>query len=154
MAFIKRNIIWIVSIFILTVMGITLGVNMSVKSNGFSHTPAIANNTASRALNTSFMISQQRCAIVAYSNTITCNATVVTGSGGMIILESSPDNSAWTGIDTAIASISGGVLMPTFTFHVTLKGTIPRNTWLRMRTVNTIGTPTFRAYPGLEVLFN
>lgn len=155
MAFIKRNAIWIITIFVLVVMTITLGVNLSVRSNTikYAYTPAQVANAMNRTLNSSFQVSDQRMGIVSYNVQITNAATVVLGNSGQILLEISPDNSSWTTISTSTASMGSGVLVTAIS-TATVFGYVPRGYYVRIRSNNLSGTPTYGAPSGVEILIN
>lgn len=161
MAFIKKNILWLISIIVVGAMGLTFGLNVPVKSKApevrvvgnYAYTPSQVANVMNRTLNSSFQISDQRMGIVSYNVQITNSATVVLGNSGQIILETSPDNSTWTTISTSAASMGSGVLVTAIS-TATVFGFVPRGYYVRIRSNNVTGTPTYGAPSGVEILIN
>lgn len=111
----------------------------------------------SRTLNSSFQISTTNDVLVNYSIDVVSTASIAGGGqDGGIILETSPNNSTWTTIDNAHNqnSVSLAIILNAIqnvTVHVS--GMIPSGYWVRIRTVQTTGAPTFSFRMGNETLF-
>lgn len=161
MAFIKKNILWIISIVILLVTTITFGVNLKVKSRdpvinvvgNYAYTPAQVANVMNRTLNSSFQVSDQRVAIVSYNVLITNTATLILGNNGQILLETSPNNSVWTTVSTGQSSVGSGLVFSGAN-TVSVFGFVPRGYFVRIRSNNVTGTPIYSTPAGIEILIN
>ncbi len=111
-----------------------------------------------RPLNTAFQISTTRDAVVSYSVDIACTLSILGGQLGTVVLEYA-DNA---GITTNVVTVSDGVngntgaltigLNLTQTFTLALSGLVPAGKYVRLRTANTTGTPTFTYRRAQEVL--
>jgi hypothetical protein len=119
----------------------------------YAYTPAQVLNGATHAVNSSFQISDQRAAMVCYNVTIGSAAVLVTGSRGNVILETSPDNSTWTTVVNAEYGVNSGLVI-TSGCSVSVFGGVPRGYWVRVRTANIAGTPTYSSAVGTEILIN
>lgn len=114
--------------------------------------------SASRSLNSAFQISSTRNAQVSYSVQITVTASIAGGQNGDVILEIASDSGFTTNVQTL--AING--LGQTYTLAVALQGVqpqtgvvsgfIPAGYYVRLRTVNNVGTPAFSYRAGQEVL--
>lgn len=115
-------------------------------------------NSPTRSLNSAFQISIAHNATVSYSIDIAATLSLTTGQVGTVILEYA-DNS---GISTNVVEIGRFVngnagslaigLNLTQTQTANINGIIPAGKYVRIRTVNTTGTPTFTYRSGQEVL--
>lgn len=106
----------------------------------------------SRTLNSSFQISTTNDVMVSYAIDIGVSISLLAGQSGTVFLESSPNNSTWTTMFSG-NNQNAGVLGLSQTNTVTLVGMIPTGYWVRLRTTNTLGTPTFTFRFGNETLF-
>ena len=112
----------------------------------------------SRTLNTAFQVSTTRDAIVNYSVDIACTLALLVGQSGTVFLEYA-DNQTFT---TNVKEVSRFVNTNTATLNVSvtltqavtgvLGGLIPTGKWVRLRTANNTGTPTFNFRSSQEVL--
>jgi hypothetical protein len=150
MAFIKRNWILLSVLCLFIALG-TLLANTSFK--GDSYMPPSVASGVTRSLNSAVQISTTRNAIVSYTVLITSAATLVAGSTGQAIIETSPNNSTWTSMQTGQFGIASGLLI-TSTNTVTVTAFVPRGYWMRVRSNNVIGTPSYGSAIGIEVLTN
>ncbi len=117
-----------------------------------------AQASATRALNTAFQPSSIRDALVFYSVQITVTATIAGGQNGDVVLEIASNSGFTTNVQTL--SISG--LGQTYSLAVALQGVqpqtgvvsgfVPAGYYVRLRTVNNTGTPTYTYRAGQEVL--
>jgi len=115
-------------------------------------------SAASRTLNTAFQVSSTRNAWVTYSVQLNVTASIAGGQNGDIILEMADDSGFTTGVQQI--AISG--LGQTYTLAVAIQGVqpqtgtvigfIPAGKYVRLRTVNNTGTPTYSIRAGQEVL--
>lgn len=119
----------------------------------FAYTPAQAANIMSRTLNSSYQVSEQRSGIVVYNVLVTNTATLILGNTGQVILETSPNNSTWTTISTGQSGVGSGLVF-SGNGTQTIFGFVPRGYWVRLRTNNVTGTPTYGSPAGMEILIN
>lgn len=115
-------------------------------------TRTFANPT--RALNTAFQISTTQDALVSYAVDVTVAAVLIAGTSGRVYLEYATDSAFTTGVTTVTSSgnSTGGVLSITNLNTATLAGVIPAGKYVRLRTVNVTGTPTYAFQSAQEVL--
>lgn len=107
-----------------------------------------------RTLNAAFQISATRDAMVSYSVDITVAALLLAGTAGRVYLEYANETGFTTGV-TVVASGGasiGGVLNVNNLSTANLAGLIPAGKFVRLRTVNTSGTPTYTFQAAQEVL--
>lgn len=107
-----------------------------------------------RSLNTAFQISAARDVYVSYATDIACSATVLVGQNGTVVLEYADNVGMSTNVVTvqqSTASASGVLNMATVA-TATLTGVIPAGKYVRLRTVNNVGSPTFTYRTAQEVL--
>lgn len=120
-------------------------------------TPSFSNPT--RALNTAFQISSTRMAFVSYFVDIATSISLTGGQAGNVFLEFADDNTFTTNVVTfgPPKNIQTGALTIGLSLNQTVTAAlsfyIPAGKWVRLRTVNVTGTPTFTSLPGQEVLF-
>jgi len=107
-----------------------------------------------RSLNTAFQITPSRDVFVSYAVDISCSAALLAGQAGTVVLEYA-DN---VGMSTNVVTVqqatgsAGGVLNLATTSTATLSGFIPTGKYVRLRTVNVTGSPTFTYRTAHEVL--
>lgn len=132
--------------------------------NDLSNKPTIptvntpAQSAASRSLNTAFQISSTRAAYVSYSVKLTVTASITGGQDGDVFLEIASDS----GFTANVQTIAVAGLGQTYTLAVALQGVqpqtgcvfgfVPAGYYVRLRTVNNTGTPTYSVRAGQEVL--
>lgn len=126
----------------------------------FNNTPSRSIVTTAAAAN-GFQISSTRNATASYSITITASASGITGgaSSGYVVYEIAATNSATAGDWTEIGRWTNG---QTFNSILTLTSTqpigmdvmkiVPAGYYMRLRSVNVSGTPTYTVNSGQEVL--
>jgi hypothetical protein len=107
-----------------------------------------------RTLNTAFQISSTQDAQVSYSVDITVAAVLIAGTSGRVYLEYANEIGFTTGVTVVGSSgqSTGGVLSITNLGTANLSGIIPAGKYVRLRTVNVTGTPTFTFQSSQEVL--
>lgn len=113
-------------------------------------------NTA-RTLNSAFQISTTRNTIVSYSIDIATTVTLAGGQVGTVYLEYADNSGFTTNVVEVARFVNGqtGTLVVGLTLNQTATGTltgvIPANKYVRVRTANTTGTPTFTYRSSQEV---
>lgn len=115
-------------------------------------------SSATRALNTAFQVSTTRPALVTYTGSITVTASITGGQDGSQILEIASDS----GFTANVQTLSSARSSQTYSLAVAIQGVqisntvlhgwIPAGYYVRLRTVNTTGTPTYSYVSGQEVL--
>lgn len=127
--------------------------------NDLSNKPAAPSQSQpARALNTIFQISTTRPAIVTYSVQIVVTANISGGQNGDIILEIASDSGFTTNVQTLAIGGNG----QTYTLAIALQGVqpttnnltgfVPVGYYVRLRTVNNTGTPTYSMRAQQEAL--
>lgn len=122
-------------------------------------TPAVVTqSSASRSLNTAFQVSATRWSTVRYSIDISTTVSLSGSQVGTLVLEMATNSAFTTGVQT-IQSFSNGNsgtlvigLVLTQLSTACVSGDIPPGNYVRLRTVNVTGTPTFTYQAGQEVL--
>lgn len=115
-------------------------------------------STASRSLNTGFQVSASRDALVSYSVDISTSVSLVGGQVGTVYLEYADDAAFTVNLMEVGRFVNGntGTLVVGLTLNQTntapVNGLIPANKYVRLRTQNNTGTPTFTYRSGQEVL--
>lgn len=112
----------------------------------------------SRSLNSAFQISSTRNAAVSYSVDIACTATLIGGQTGTVYLEYADDSGFTTNVKEIGRAVNGNSV--SLALAVTLNqtntapigGLIPAGKYVRIRTQNNTGTPTFTFRSAQEVL--
>lgn len=112
----------------------------------------------SRTLNSAFQISAGRAARVSYAVEVSCALTLVTGQQGTVYLEYADDSGFTTNVVEVNRFVNGntgtlaiGLALTQITAG-TLAGVIPAGKYVRLRTQNNTGTPTFTFRRAQEVL--
>lgn len=115
-------------------------------------------SSASRSLNTAFQASTTRDALVGYSVDISCTSTLLGGQAGALVLEMATNSGFTTGVQTLSQFVNSNSVSLAIAITVTqintacVTGYVPAGNWIRLRTVNTTGTPTFTYTQGQETL--
>lgn len=115
-------------------------------------------SAASRSLNSAFQPSATRDCQVTYSVDISCTSTLLGGQGGTVVLEIATNAGFTTGVQTLAQFVNSNSVSLAIAITVTqintacLSGFIPAGYFVRIRTVNNTGTPTFTYTAGQEVL--
>lgn len=120
--------------------------------------PSRSQSSATRSLNSAFQVSSTRDSMVCYSVQIQVTASIAGGQNGDVILEMASNSAFTTNVQTLAASGLG----QTYTLAVALQGVqpqtqpvfgfVPAGYYVRLRTVNNTGTPTFTYRYGQETL--
>lgn len=123
----------------------------------FNNTPGRSLVTTAAAAN-GFQIDSSRDADVTYSITITSASSLSGGSAGYVVLEIAATNSS-TALDWKEISRTGNGQNNALIIGLSLSqvgggpvsGKVPAGWYARLRTVNTVGTPTYTYNSGQEV---
>lgn len=116
-------------------------------------------SSSSRSLNTIFQISTSRWSCATYSVDVSCTSTLLGGQTGTVFLEISPSSTFASGVQEVGRFVNGNSVALAIAITVTQVNTgcisvwIPANYYVRLRTDNTVGTPTFTFRSAQEVLF-
>jgi len=122
--------------------------------------PAVRTQSAqTRSFNSGFQVSTTRDSLVTYSVDVSCTSTLASGQTGTVFLEIASDS----GFTTNLQEVGRFVNSCTQTLGLTVTmvqavtgnigGYVPAGYYVRLRTANTLGTPTFTYRSGQEVLF-
>lgn len=120
--------------------------------------PTRIQSSASRSLNSAFQISSTRDSLVNYSIDIACTLSLTTGQTGTVFLEIASDSGFTTNVQELGRSVNGNTGTLTLGLNLTqnatstLSGYVPAGYYCRIRTANTVGTPTFNYRSGQEIL--
>lgn len=119
---------------------------------------ARSQSSVSHTFNSAFQVNSTRDALVFYSVQITVTASILSGQNGDVILEIASDSGFTANVQTL--SINGNG--QTYTLAVAIQGIqpttipvsgyVPAGYYVRLRTVNNTGTPTFTYRAGQELL--
>ncbi len=115
-------------------------------------------SSPSRTLNSAFQPSTTRDAQVSYSVDIATSVSLAGGAVGTVFLEYADDSGFTTGVTEVGRTVNGntGTLVDGLTLNQTataqLNGIIPASKYVRLRTANTTGSPTFTFRSSQEVL--
>lgn len=118
---------------------------------------ARSQSSVTRNLNMGFQISSTRDCLVNYAITVTTTANLISGQSGSVFLDIASD-SGFTMNLQSIGSVNGNsvslaiALTAIQSVTATLSYYVPAGYYIRIRTVNTLGTPTFSYAGGQEVL--
>jgi hypothetical protein len=126
-------------------------------STGVLNVPAPTTRTyanPARTLNSAFQISATRDAMVSYAVDITVSALIVGGTSGRVWLEYANEVGFTTGVTvvTSSGASTSGVLNVTVLGTANLTGLIPTGKFVRLRTQNVTGTPTYSFQSSQEVV--
>lgn len=124
--------------------------NTNTASSTFiKNKPSMVFATTSRSLNTAFQVSATRAAFVSYTVDVASTLSLLAGETGTVVLEYADDSGFTTNVKTVQSVVSGNAgtltlgLGLTQTTSASLTGIIPAGKYVRIRTINTTGTPTF-----------
>lgn len=113
--------------------------------------------SVSRSLNSVFQPSTTRDVGVSYSVDVACTLSLTTGATGTVFLEYADDSGFTTSVVEVCRFVNGNTGTLTVGLNLTqnvtgsLSGFIPTGKFVRLRTANTVGTPTFNYRSGQEV---
>lgn len=114
-------------------------------------------SSATRSLNSVFQISTTRDVLASYSVDISTSVSLAGGAVGTVYLEYADDSSFTTGVTEVGRFVNGntGTLVVGLTLNQTntapVSGVIPTSKYVRLRTQNNTGSPTFTYRSGQEV---
>lgn len=120
--------------------------------------PSLTWATSTRALNTAFLVSGTKATFVSYTVDVSTTLSLLAGETGTVILEYADDSAMTTNVKTVQSAANGNTgtltigLNLTQTSTASLTGIVPIGKWIRVRTVNTAGTPVFTWRAQQEVL--
>jgi hypothetical protein len=120
--------------------------------------PARSFNYTTRSLNTCFQASASRDALVTYGVDIATSITLTAGQQGTVYLETFSDVDCTAGAQEISRFVNGNTGTLTVGLALsqnvtgTLTGVVPAGRYIKLRTENNVGTPTFTARPGQEIL--
>lgn len=128
--------------------------------NDLTNKPTLSKTFANptRTLNSAFQISSTRDSMVSYSVDISASLTLTGGATGTVYLEYADDSGFTTNVVTVNSTANGNTgaltigLSLTQTSSATLTGMIPSAKYVRIRTANTSGSPSFIYRSSQEVL--
>lgn len=124
----------------------------------YTQPDAAVQSSESRSLNTIFQVSATKAADVCYSVDIAATLSLIGGTSGTVFLETSPSSTfassiqelgQFTNAQTGTLTI-GLALNQTGTAN--LSGRIPAGNYVRLRTANNTGTPTYTYKSGQKVV--
>lgn len=120
--------------------------------------PLRSQSSTNRSLNSSFQPSSTRDSLVNYSVEVSTSLSLTGGAQGTVFLEIASDSGFTTNVQEVgrftnanTGTLTVGLAL-TQTVTANLTGYIPAAYYVRLRTVNTTGTPTFTYRSGQEVL--
>lgn len=127
-------------------------------SLSFTNNPSHSIQTVAASGN-GFQLSSTRNAKASYSCTIVTSATLVASASGTIVLEIAATNSSTAGDWKEISRFTNGQAFSlavaigcTQTIAGVLEGFVPSGYYVRLRSINNSGTPTYTFNSGQEVL--
>lgn len=112
----------------------------------------------SRTLNSAFQIDANRAAQVSYAVNVSCALSLTAGQSGTVFLEYADDSGFTTNVVQVNSFVNGNTgtlaigLALTQVATGTLAGMIPAGKYVRLRTANSTGSPTFTFVSAQEVL--
>lgn len=118
---------------------------------------ARSQSSASRTLNSCFQISSTRDVLANYSVDIAATLSLTGGMTGTVFLEIYSDSGCTTGTQELSRFVNGNTGTLTIGLNITqnatggLTGYVPAGSYVKIRTANTAGTPTFTYRSGQEV---
>lgn len=119
---------------------------------------ARSQSSASRTLNSAFQVSTTRDAMVSYSVEIGAAASLTGGQTGTVFLEIANDDAFTSGVQEIARFVNGNSVSLAIAITVNqnicgvLAGYVPAGKYARLRTANTVGTPSFNYRSGQEAL--
>ena len=120
--------------------------------------PARSASSVTLTLNSGSQISTTRDAVVSYSVDIACTLSLSGGQTGTLFLEYADDSGFTTNVVEVGRSVNGNTGTLTIGLNITqnitaaVSGYIPAGKYRRLRTANTVGSPSFNWRSGQEVL--
>ncbi len=139
------------------IAGTYSGVTTDGKGRVTSGTTRSFSNPA-RTLNSAFQISGSRDCLVSYTVDIACTISLTAGQTGTLTLEYADDSGFTTNVVTVQTAVNANTGALTIGLNLTqtttagITGVVPAGKYVRIRTANTIGTPSFTFRAAQEVL--
>lgn len=125
-----------------------------IAANTPDYRPIVISDVSSHVLNTSYNSTiQARWNIVNFSVQINASLTLSGGQTGTVVLQSSPDNSTWTTICTAVNGNTGALTLGLSTLNsqtVQMIGAIPPTYFYRL---SSSGAASMAVIGGREISF-
>lgn len=127
-------------------------------TQGFANASNRFQSSTSRSLNTVFQVSTTNDALLIYSINSSCTLSLTGGQTASIFLEMATNSGFTTGVQTLSGTVNGNTGTLTIglninqTYTSILCGYVPTGNFVRIRTANTVGTPTFSYTFGQEIL--
>lgn len=118
---------------------------------------ARSQSSTTRSLNTGFQVSTTRDSLVNYAVNVTTTASLTSGQTGTVAIDIASDSGFTTNLQS-LSAVNGNsvslaiALTAVQTVTATLSYYVPAAYYVRLRTVNTLGTPTFSYAGGQEIL--
>lgn len=115
-------------------------------------------STSSRSLNSIYQVSTTRDSLLSYSIDISCTLSLIGGQTGTVFLEMATNSGFTTGVQELGRFVNGNTGTLTIGLNISqnctgnLNGYVPAGNYVRIRTENTVGTPTFNYRSGQETL--
>lgn len=120
---------------------------------------SIALTHVTKTLNSCFQLSSTKLAHVTYNAEIASSAAIVGGQRGTLYLETFTDSGCTTGTVEIMSSTNGNTsalivaVGNVITQTLNVNGYVAAGLYVKLRTENNTGTPTFTAKKGQEALF-
>lgn len=128
-----------------------------IQSKSFNYTPGRSIVTGTGA--TGFQVSSTRDSMITYSPKITTTATIAGGQEGYVVLEIASTNSATAGDWKEVGRVTNGqalslalTLQSVQPVSSSLSAIVPAGYYVKIRSVNTTGSPSYSLVSGQEVL--
>lgn len=115
-------------------------------------------NPVTRSLNAVYMVHGSHDAFVNYSIDIACTLSLSGGQTGTVFLEYADDEAWTTNITEACRTVNGNTGTLTIGLNIAqnctaqVSGMIAAGKWVKIRTANTTGSPTFSWRSGQEAV--
>lgn len=119
---------------------------------------ALSQSAVTRSLNSAFQVSATRLSEVRYSVDISTTVSLTGGAVGRVILEMATNSAFTTGVQELQSFGNGNTgtivvgLVLTQLSTACLSGKVPAGNYVRLRTVNVTGSPTYTYQSGQEIL--
>lgn len=120
--------------------------------------PTRSQSVAVRSLNSAFQINASRDAIVSYSVRITTTVSIGSNQDGDVILEIASDSAFTSNVQIISVGENGQTITLAIALNsvqaqtIVLNGFVPAGYYVRLRTSNNTGTPTYAYRAGQETL--
>lgn len=131
---------------------------LSATQMAFANASNRSQSSASRSLNTIFQVSATRDVFAIYSIDVSCTLSLIGGQTGSVFLEIATNSGFTTGVQELCRFVNGNTGTLTIGLNITqdytscMSGYVPAGNYVRIRTDNTVGTPSFAFRSGQETL--